>query len=148
LVWKNVDGEALNAMAQSPSEAEKVGDSNQRVPKNLPPSIQDAHFLLQVSSIIISFLYILIYYLIVVIIIVLKNMACVVQDLCSLTGGDHPIWLPVQAISKTFGYELIEALLSTHQPLFIHIYEFQLLLKVFFLFLFNIVSLFIFILLY
>jgi hypothetical protein len=54
----------------------------------------------------------------------------VVQDLCSLTGGDNPIWLPVQAISKTFGFELIEALLSTHQPLFIHIYEFQLLLKV------------------
>ncbi|ELR19146.1 MON2 family protein [Acanthamoeba castellanii str. Neff] len=97
LEFQQLDGETLDAMAQSPSEKSAVGDSNQRMPKNLPPSIKDAHFLL--------------------------------QDLCSLTGGDNPIWLPVQAISKTFGFELIEALLSTHQPLFIHIYEFQLLLK-------------------
>jgi hypothetical protein len=37
-------------MAQSPSEKSAVGDSNQRMPKNLPPSIKDAHFLLQVTA--------------------------------------------------------------------------------------------------
>jgi len=44
------DAENLHSLAQSPREAEGsvVGDSNQRMPKNLPAFIKDAHFLLQV----------------------------------------------------------------------------------------------------
>jgi hypothetical protein len=47
-VFVRADGETLDTMAQTPSEKSIVGDSNQRMPKNLPPSIKDAHFLLQV----------------------------------------------------------------------------------------------------
>src|SRR5690349_15665178 len=96
---KSVDEEMMELLIKPEGDKGTAGlvMSNQRMPKHLPPSITDAHFLL--------------------------------QDLCSLTGGDTPIWLPVPKISKSFGFELIEAIIANHPILFFKIYEFQLLLK-------------------
>ncbi len=119
-------------MISKPVEPERdksvVMQSNQRMPRNLSPCITDAHFLLQVSGSK-SFNFLSCGFLFVR--GASNSRLCFSsQDLCSLTGGDTPIWLPVQKVSKAFGFELIESLLSTHYALFMHVYELQLLLKV------------------
>lgn len=52
------------------------------------------------------------------------------QDLCSLVNGDPPYWLKgMTGMSRTFGIELIEAVLNTFPPLFLRHNEFSFLLK-------------------
>ncbi|KAL6072015.1 Endocytosis and vacuole integrity protein [Balamuthia mandrillaris] len=51
------------------------------------------------------------------------------QDLCSLSRGDNPVWLPLQNVSKAFCLELIECILDNHSELFYRVYEYRLVLK-------------------
>jgi hypothetical protein len=43
------------------------------------------------------------------------------QDLCTLTGGDAGSWLNLDSIPKNFGLELIESILTTHPHVFIEV---------------------------
>ncbi|PIK54493.1 hypothetical protein BSL78_08627 [Apostichopus japonicus] len=52
------------------------------------------------------------------------------QDLCSLVNGDQPYWLKgMTGISRTFGIELIEAILNAFPPVFLRHSEFSFQLK-------------------
>jgi hypothetical protein len=47
-----------------------------------------------------------------------KDAYYLFQDLCLLTNGDHPEYLRLNHLSKTFGLELIESVLANHHKLF------------------------------
>lgn len=47
-----------------------------------------------------------------------KDAYYLLQDLCLLTNGDHPEYLRLNHLSKTFGLELIESVLANHYTLF------------------------------
>ncbi|KAI8636873.1 hypothetical protein BD408DRAFT_396694 [Parasitella parasitica] len=47
-----------------------------------------------------------------------KDAYFLFRDLCLLTNGDHPQYLRLNHLSKTFGLELIESVLSNHYKLF------------------------------
>ncbi|RCI05076.1 hypothetical protein CU098_010695 [Rhizopus stolonifer] len=47
-----------------------------------------------------------------------KDAYYLFQDLCVLTNGDHPEYLRLNHLSKTFGLELIESILTNHYRLF------------------------------
>ncbi|KAI9254748.1 hypothetical protein EDC94DRAFT_678828 [Helicostylum pulchrum] len=47
-----------------------------------------------------------------------KDAYYLFQDLCLLTNGDHPEYLRLNHLSKTFGLELIESVLTNHYELF------------------------------
>ncbi|CAO3630367.1 unnamed protein product [Mucor hiemalis] len=47
-----------------------------------------------------------------------KDAYYLLQDLCLLTNGDHPEYLRLNHLSKTFGLELIESVLANHYALF------------------------------
>lgn len=47
-----------------------------------------------------------------------KDAYYLFQDLCLLTNGDNPQFLRLNHLSKTFGLELIESILSNHYKLF------------------------------
>ncbi|KAL7335661.1 Endocytosis and vacuole integrity protein [Mucor circinelloides] len=47
-----------------------------------------------------------------------KDAYYLFRDLCLLTNGDHPQYLRLNHLSKTFGLELIESVLSNHYKLF------------------------------
>lgn len=47
-----------------------------------------------------------------------KDAYYLFQDLCLLTNGDHPEYLRLNHLSKTFGLELIESVLTNHYALF------------------------------
>ncbi|XP_071818357.1 protein MON2 homolog isoform X3 [Apostichopus japonicus] len=52
------------------------------------------------------------------------------QDLCSLVNGDQPYWLKgMTGMSRTFGIELIEAILNAFPPVFLRHSEFSFQLK-------------------
>eukprot|EP01114_Cavostelium_apophysatum_P016981 TRINITY_DN4944_c0_g1_i2.p1 TRINITY_DN4944_c0_g1~~TRINITY_DN4944_c0_g1_i2.p1 ORF type:complete len:1482 (+),score=384.90 TRINITY_DN4944_c0_g1_i2:202-4647(+) len=51
------------------------------------------------------------------------------QDICSLTGGDMAVWLDLEMISKPFGLELIESVLQSHFYLFQQNQEFCMLVR-------------------
>ncbi|GAM18604.1 hypothetical protein SAMD00019534_017790 [Acytostelium subglobosum LB1] len=61
-----------------------------------------------------------------------KDAFLLLQDLCYITDGDHPVWLPPSTLSTlthATGMELIEMVLSAHQIIFLEIEEFRYLLK-------------------
>lgn len=47
-----------------------------------------------------------------------KDAYYLFQDLCLLTNGDYPEYLRLNHLSKTFGLELIESVLTNHYTLF------------------------------
>ncbi|EFA78841.1 hypothetical protein PPL_08306 [Heterostelium album PN500] len=50
-----------------------------------------------------------------------RDAYLLLQDLCHITGGDNPCWLPpTTTISRATGLELIEMIISVHQPIFTH----------------------------
>ncbi|KAL1917432.1 uncharacterized protein VTP21DRAFT_3825 [Calcarisporiella thermophila] len=55
---------------------------------------------------------------------------CLFQDLCFLTNGEHATFLRLNSLSRTFGLELIESVLTNHHKLFSKHNEFCALLKV------------------
>eukprot|EP01133_Synstelium_polycarpum_P000165 gene165-195_t len=59
-----------------------------------------------------------------------KDAYLLLQDLCHITGGDNPAWLPpTTTIARSAGLELIEMIISVHSRLFTDIEEFKFLLK-------------------
>lgn len=38
-----------------------------------------------------------------------------------MTGGDLPVWLELESVSQTFGYELLESVLNAHWQLFLEV---------------------------
>ncbi|CAJ0630351.1 10027_t:CDS:10 [Entrophospora sp. SA101] len=47
-----------------------------------------------------------------------KDAYCLFQDLCLLTNGENPMYLKLYSLSRTFGLELIESILTNHSKLF------------------------------
>ncbi|RUP49611.1 guanine nucleotide exchange factor in Golgi transport N-terminal-domain-containing protein, partial [Jimgerdemannia flammicorona] len=47
-----------------------------------------------------------------------KDAYYLFQDLCILTNGEHPVYLRLNHLSRTFGLELIESVLTNHFKLF------------------------------
>lgn len=47
-----------------------------------------------------------------------KDAYYLFQDLCLLTNGEQPEFLRLSHLSKTFGLELIESVLTNHYNLF------------------------------
>ena len=47
-----------------------------------------------------------------------KDAYFLFQDLCLLTNGERPVYLRLNYLSKTFGLELIESVLTNHFKLF------------------------------
>ncbi|KAF2071961.1 hypothetical protein CYY_006717 [Polysphondylium violaceum] len=59
-----------------------------------------------------------------------KDAYLLLQDLCLITGGDSPIWLPQNTtISRSAGLEFIEMVISVHSNIFLNMEEFINLLK-------------------
>ncbi|KAI9487745.1 MAG: hypothetical protein EXX96DRAFT_615499 [Benjaminiella poitrasii] len=58
-----------------------------------------------------------------------KDAYYLFQDLCLLTNGDHPQYLRLNNLSKTFGLELIESVLTNHYKLFQEHKELRAILK-------------------
>jgi len=58
-----------------------------------------------------------------------KDAFAVLQDVCLLSVGDSPEFLPTQPVTKSLGLELIEAVLVSHHDLFVKLPSFQVLLK-------------------
>lgn len=52
-----------------------------------------------------------------------------IQDLCLLTGGDRAAWIPIPTLSRAFGLELIELIITNYSKLFLTLDEFSFLLK-------------------
>src|SRR4051812_17922529 len=47
-----------------------------------------------------------------------KDAYFLFQDLCLLTNGERPVYLKLSQLTKTFGLELIESVLTNHFKLF------------------------------
>ncbi|EGC38554.1 hypothetical protein DICPUDRAFT_93806 [Dictyostelium purpureum] len=59
-----------------------------------------------------------------------KDAYLLLQDLCYITGGDSPEWLPpATTISRSSGLEFIEMIISVHHDIFFKLNEFKYLLK-------------------
>ncbi|RUS25364.1 guanine nucleotide exchange factor in Golgi transport N-terminal-domain-containing protein, partial [Jimgerdemannia flammicorona] len=58
-----------------------------------------------------------------------KDAYYLFQDLCILTNGEHPVYLRLNHLSRTFGLELIESVLTNHFKLFRKHTEFSSLLR-------------------
>lgn len=58
-----------------------------------------------------------------------KDAYYLFQDLCLLTNGDHPEYLRLNHLSKTFGLELIESVLTNHYALFREVKESRVIIK-------------------
>jgi len=59
-----------------------------------------------------------------------RDAYLLLQDLCLITGGDSPVWLPLNTtISRSAGLEFIEMVISVHSNIFLNMEEFIFLLK-------------------
>ncbi|KAK5574547.1 hypothetical protein RB653_009800 [Dictyostelium firmibasis] len=59
-----------------------------------------------------------------------KDAYLLLQDLCYITGGDSPEWLPhTTTISRASGLDFIEMIISVHYDIFFKLEEFKNLLK-------------------
>lgn len=109
--------------ARDRSEAHPVGMGivvGNKAPSSLRPCGRDAYPTLA---------YFLFYFLLLFIIVSLtKNTYLLIQDLCLLTGGDPAAWIPLPTLSRAFGLELIELVISSYSKLFLN-QEFSFLLK-------------------
>ena len=63
-------------------------------------------------------------------IFVILSVCFVLQDLVQLVNADQPLWLQgIVEMTRTFGLELLETLLSSYSPVFYKFQPFQALLK-------------------
>ncbi|KYR02000.1 hypothetical protein DLAC_00793 [Tieghemostelium lacteum] len=59
-----------------------------------------------------------------------RDAYLLLQDLCYITGGDIPVWLPpTTTISRASGLELIEMIISVQSEIFLKMEEFKFILK-------------------